>query len=267
MEMIIGGMPVLARLPRRAFVQQVMGLPVSIHVRGPAADSVATAALVAEVFADLHRIDRLFSTYREDSEIAQINAGHLSLAEADPLVRAIHDLAEIARERTGGRFNIHLPDQDGVLRLDPSGIVKGWAAQQAFDKLAQLGQDLCVNAGGDVVVGTAAGGPAWRIGIEKPDGTGILEVVTLAEGAVATSGTRARGYHLIDPRDGSRPRSLLQLSVVGPSLVWADVLATAGFVHGTGVTDWLAAEFDGYQALGVDATGAVTNTTDLRRSP
>ena len=77
----------------------------------------------------------------------------------------------------------------------------------------------------------------WRIGIEDPtDLTRTAEVVTLTRGAVATSGTAARGAHLYDPagrRMVGRPGST---SVHGPSLLWADIWATALFVGGAAAT-------------------------------
>ena len=51
----------VAALPRRAWVETVMGLPVSVHVRGPAPDSARVAAAVGDVYAHLRRIDELLS--------------------------------------------------------------------------------------------------------------------------------------------------------------------------------------------------------------
>lgn len=241
-----------------------MGLPFSIHLRGPAAHSNGTAELVGQVFADLRRIDALFSTYRAESQISRINDGTLEVADADPLVPEILLLGELAQKQTGGLFSVHLPDANGRLRLDPSGIVKGWAAQRAFNRLGSLaGQDICLNAGGDVMVSTGSNGPPWRVGIEDPLQAGILAVLGCRDGAVATSGTRARGAHLIDPRDGSRPTSLSQVTVTGPSLIWADVLATAAFIHGPTAAEWLTG-YPGYEGLVVEASGAATSTPGLR---
>jgi thiamine biosynthesis lipoprotein len=249
----------MEELPRRAFVEQIMGLPISIHVRGPAAREERTAALVQDVYTDLRQIDALFSTYRPDSQVSRINAGTLDLADADPLLDEIHLLADIAEEATDGRFSIYLPDADGTTRLDPSGIVKGWAAQRAFARLQTLDQDICLNAGGDVIVSTAAGGPPWQIGIEHPQTDQLLGVLLRAAGAVATSGTRARGEHLIDPRDGSHPQPLHQVTVAGPSLIWADILATAAFIQGPDAVDWLA-DIPHYEGLSIARSGLVRTT-------
>jgi thiamine biosynthesis lipoprotein len=45
--------------------------------------------------------------------------------------------------------------------------------------------------------------------------------------------------------------------VTGPSLLWADVYATAGFAQGPGAREWLSG-LTGYAALVVAADGAVS---------
>jgi len=106
----------------------------------------------------------------------------------------------------------------------------------------------CINAGGDVLAGrhrhvppTGEDARPWRIGIENPhDRSEIAAVVPLVEGAVATSGTAARGAHLYDPVTGlavGRPGST---TVVGTELVWADIWATALFVGSPATRDAFA---------------------------
>ena len=60
---------------RAAYVEQVMGLPVSIHLRGPRARGDATAAVVREAFGELRRADALFSTYRRTARSAGSTPG------------------------------------------------------------------------------------------------------------------------------------------------------------------------------------------------
>ena len=54
---------------RRTWVQMVMGLPVSVTLRGPGARSDRAEQVVQAVYADLRSADRAFSTYRPGSEI------------------------------------------------------------------------------------------------------------------------------------------------------------------------------------------------------
>jgi thiamine biosynthesis lipoprotein len=255
-------------LPRAAFVEQVMGLPVSVHVRGPRAREPFVAEVVAAAFAGLHEADRLFSTYRADSDVSRLDAGTLALGDADPLVREVLELCERARADTGGLFDIQLPGPDGRRHLDPSGLVKGWAAERAAAVVAAIeGHEFCLNAGGDVCVGGAAdGGGPWRIGLERPGGPGLLGFVELRAGAVATSGTAARGEHLVDPRTGLAPRGVGSVTVTGPSLTRTDVLATAAFVRGADATSWIAG-FPGHAVLVVSADGAVTTSPGFALHP
>ena len=92
-----------------------------------------------------------------------------------------------------------------------------------------------IGAGGDIVVGAGRGpsaaAPSWRIGIEDPRRPGaVAQVVTVRRGAVATSGSAARGAHVIDPRTGRGIVRSGSATVVGPDLLWADVWATAAWV-------------------------------------
>ena len=75
--------------------------------------------------------------------------------------------------------------------------------------------------------------------------------------AVATSGTAARGSHLLDPSTGRAVTDLLSVTVTGPSLLWADVPATAAFAAGPGAVQWLVGLAD-HSGLVVDAAGTVT---------
>ena len=248
---------------RRAWVEQVMGLPVSVHLRGPDVRSTRAELCVADLFAQLRRADEVFSTYRPDSEIGRWERGELALSEADPAVAEVLHLCEVARERTGGCFDARsLPDPlGGGHRFDPSGLVKGWAVQRAVDHLTVLdGHDWCVNAGGDVLARTAPGHRPWRVGVEDPgEPARLLAAVDVTAGAVATSGSVHRGAHIVDPRRDRPATALLSVTVVGPSLLWADVYATAAFVRGPDACGWLTS-MDGYEALVVNRLGQVETT-------
>ena len=258
-----------------------MGMPISIHVRAADVDSPAVAGAVEEAFDVLREADRLFSTYQQHSEVSRIRRGELDPALADPAVRQVIALCQRARELTDGAFTDLMPDEEGVLRFDPTGLVKGWAADQAASRLAELpGVSYCLNAGGDVVVGGTdrdtsdtsdtsdirdsrdtgdtgdtgdAGdglGAPWRVGIEDPrDRSRIAEVVVLHQGGVATSGTAARGAHLYDSATGTFVDRSGSVTVVGPTLMWADVWATALFVGPASLPGLFADSAAGYRSV------------------
>jgi thiamine biosynthesis lipoprotein len=217
---------------RRSFVQHVMGMPVSLLVRGPDARGPAVQAAVDLVYAELRRLDLMFSPYRPASDIRRLRAGDLTLDACDPLVRHVLSLCERARRDTDGWFEHELPGADGVRRLDPSGLVKGWATERASRALGELpGHDWLINVGGDVVV-TGAAGP-FAVGIQSPHHANlVLDVVEVRFGGVATSGSYARGGHVINPRTGRPAGALASVTVVGRSLLAADVLATAVYAEG-----------------------------------
>jgi len=116
-------------IPRRAWVEQIMGMPISVQVRGPLARGPAAEAAVARVFAALRAADAVFSTYLPDSDISRLARGELTLEDCHPDVAEVADLCEQARSRTGGWFDAALVRQT-VLTAGIDGI--------AFTKLDVL---------------------------------------------------------------------------------------------------------------------------------
>lgn len=250
-------------VPRQAFVAQVMGLPISVHVRGPHARTGQVARVVAEAFDALRADDQLFSTWNPDSPVSRIRRGQESLADAHPRIREAAALCDEAERRTGGSFSAWLPGRTGGPMFDPTGLVKGWAAEQAcravVTELEALGRhDVLLSAGGDVIVASArTDTPDWIVGIEDPrDRRRMLRTVPLRCGAVATSGSAARGAHIVDPASGAAPADLLSATVIGESLTWADVYATAAFVKGLEASSWIAT-LHGHAAVLLDRDGTV----------
>ena len=226
-------------------------MPASIMLRGN--ELGGTTGLVAAAFADLHRIDAVFSTYRSDSDICRIRRGELIAGDADPTVVEVLSLCDRARLETEGWFDVDLPGG-----LDPSGLVKGWAVERVLERLSQLPDvDVCVNVAGDVAVRTS--GVPFVAGIEDPrDRTALVATVPLLTGGLATSGTAARGPHILDPHTGRPAQGPASVSVLGPSLMWADVYATAAFARGGGL-EWLTQQ-PSYAGLVVHSDGRVETT-------
>jgi thiamine biosynthesis lipoprotein len=171
-------------------------------------------------------------------------------------VQQVLALCEQAREQTQGWFDIRLPTG-----LDPSGLVKGWAIERAFAVLCALSEvDICLNVGGDIAVRVGEGRPPFVAGIEDPhDRTRVVTTVPLSTGGLATSGIAARGPHILDPHTGRPVADIASISVVGPSLLWADVYATAAFALGSDRLSWLAG-LPSYAALVVHHDGTVATS-------
>ncbi|MCW0213394.1 MAG: FAD:protein FMN transferase [Pseudonocardia sp.] len=238
--------------PTVRHVQHVMGMPISLALRGRHAGGPRGDAAWAAALAVLRGADEVFSTYRPGSAISRLDRGELTLAGCPPEVAEVLALGAAARLDSDGAFDVR---RDG--RLDPSGVVKGWATERAAAHLALLPEtDFCLSAGGDLTCRTLdPADPPWRIGVEDPhDPTRLVAVVPVHTGAVATSGTARRGAHITDARTGRAPTGIASVTVIDASLTHADIDATAAFARGPDAARWLDAR--GRTALLVRTDGS-----------
>jgi thiamine biosynthesis lipoprotein len=246
--------------PTVRYVEHVMGMPISLVLRGRHTDDDAARAAWAAAMAELHEVDRVFSTYRDDSYVSRLGRGEIGVEGCPPEVTEVLTLGASAEQESCGAFSVWLPGPDGRVRLDPSGVVKGWAAERAAAPLRALDDtDFCLSAGGDLICRTLdADGDPWRIGVEDPaDPSRILAVIPVFSGAVATSGTAHRGQHLVDARTGRPPAHVASVTVVAGSLTAADIDATAAYAQGENAARWLETR-PGRSAVVVWADGRTT---------
>lgn len=246
-------------------IHRCMGTVASLHVHDAADPSVVHEAIDA-TFAELDRIEAVFSTFRADSEISRINRGELHVLDAGSEVIDVLDACTWLEHDSGGAFDIRRPDDPA--RIDPAGFVKGWAAERAAARLDEAGlAHWYLSVGGDLQArGAMPGGEAWRVGLADPNRPGELAgVLEVIDSAVATSGTAERGEHLWDGRSGDRARGWASLTVVGPHLTWADAFATAAFAMGAAGVDWVA-RHDGYTAIAIGLDGRVVTSGPLHRA-
>lgn len=230
-----------------------MGTVVSIDVRTEGADPELAGA-IAEVVTWLHWVDATFSPFKPDSDIARLDRGEVSIGDCHPQVGEILDLCEALRAQTDGYFD---PRAGG--HLDPSGLVKGWSIEHASAWLAGAGwPDHAIDGGGDVRLRGGAESPVsrpWRVGLRHPlQLDGFSAVVGLDEGAVATSGTYERGFHVIDPHRRRPVVSVAAVTVIGPELTSTDGYATAALAMGLDAPAWLATLAD-HESFMIDANG------------
>ena len=137
-----------------------MGMPITIDV----VDATVTRDDLDRLFAYFISVDHTFSTYKETSEISRLNRGELSAAHASESLKTILALSNQTKKETHGYFDIQ---RDGI--SDPSGIVKGWAIQNAAQMLEDWGfRHFYIDAGGDIQVAGNNHGKLWRIGIRNP---------------------------------------------------------------------------------------------------
>ena len=200
----------------------------------------------------VQKVDELFSTYKESSIISQLRRGEIEIEHCPPEVIEVWNLCVFVKELTEGAF-----DPWAVTGgFDPSGLVKGWAADNCAEILLAAGADhIQVNAAGDLALrGGFTTGQPWSIGVVNPDNRlEILQTFEISDGAIATSGTYERGAHINDPHTGMIAIGAKSATVIGPIGAIADALATALMVAGRDGAVWFTTpELSEYSAWVID---------------
>lgn len=134
---------------------------------------------------------------------------------------------------------------EGHIYVDLSAIAKGYGVDKLAEHLDSLGvSDYLVDIGGELrAKGHNASGSAWRIAIEKPTPgeRSIHEIISITEGAMATSGDYRNYFekdgkrysHTINPKTGLPiAHKLASVTVINASTMYADAMATALLVLG-----------------------------------
>ncbi len=126
------------------------------------------------------------------------------------------------------------------LGLDLGAVAKGLAVDLASETLREF-HDYAIYAGGDVYLsGQNPDGGPWRVGIKHPrTPSTLIATLSVSGAAVCTSGDYERrqpgmegGHHIIEPATGASPDHTVSVTVVAPTAILADALATAAFVLG-----------------------------------
>lgn len=120
------------------------------------------------------------------------------------------------------------------------GIAKGYVVDRMAELLRESGlRDYLLNAGGDIrASGRREDGGTWRVGVQDPGKAGAFpDVIDLDGMAVATSGSYEIYFdpdrvhhHIVDAGSGSSPGQSRSVSVVAPTAMEADALATSVFL-------------------------------------
>jgi len=197
----------------------------------PVAESAA-----AEALREMHRLDSLWSSFSDGSEVVRLNRQRRLRVSAE--TRELVAAGISAGEKTGGAFDItiqplaaawgfhdgrhRVPDSSELARLtrgvgfrrvglkgdtvelgdsamlDLGGIAAGAAVDRGVEVLKAAGaKQGLIDAGGDIRV---FGDRTWRIGVQDPRGEGVVRVLRLREKAVSTSGD----YQKFFMREGVR---------------------------------------------------------------
>ncbi len=200
----------------------------------------------------IRHFDDTYTLYQPDSPINHFRAGQ----EVD-LGEDFDDILELCTHAftlSGGLFDPWTPEG-----FDPTGIVKGYAAERAIALLHSRGiPEATLNAGGDIALN---GDRRRRLGITHPFARESLwGIVEVGAGGLATSGVYERGPHIFNPRN--REVAALAATVFGARLSIADALATACVAGGKDTLAYFTQS--GYEALVIDRSGSATITNGFR---
>lgn len=163
--------------------------------------------------------------------------------------------------------------QDPEMALDLGGIAKGYAVDNAVERLKLLGiTSAIVSAGGDSrILGDRSGRP-WLIGIQHPRIKGQHALrIPLSDTAISTSGDYERFFiqdgvrvhHILDPISGRSAHDVQSVSILAPLAVDSDALSTTVFVLGVKKGLQLINRLQGVDAIIIDGKGLLHYSDDL----
>ncbi len=207
-----------------------------LNTSGHLYDAPHSLILVLEKARRIHNITNgafdvtvapLVQLYHEyQNPTGNMHIDSTALQEAHALVGTGH--IALSQDR------VHFDRSGMALTLD--GIAKGFIADEASRLLSAHGiTDHLVNAGGDIrASGQKNSQTPWQVAVENPLDKNKTVAVLPLHTAIATSGSTEVFYdaakqhhHLIDPTRKQSPNHTLSVSVIAPTAMEADALATA----------------------------------------
>jgi len=214
-------------------------------------------------FAEIDRLELLFSRFVETSEVSQIRA----LPPGEPLTVSleISDCLQLAARifvETGGAFDIAYRTREGAapavdaepllfydpdahavgvrragVELDLGGIGKGYAVDRVVALLRDDWQIRSAMVHGGASTVFALGAPPvadhWEVGLRRPDADSEAppwRAVLLKDVALSGSGQLLHGRHIVDPRHGTPVDASVAAWALAPTAAESDALSTAFMV-------------------------------------
>ncbi len=216
----------------------IWGTEIFIDASSSKIDATEIDRVIDGIEVFFRQVDEELSTFKPDSSVSKLRQNKMSITDAPDMVQEVWRGCARAKELSFGAFDpwfFEGPSNEG---FDPSGFVKGWAAQKAADMLVSAGCDqVQVNAAGDIAL---RGTEPWKIGVVNPDNRAeIVQVFEITNGNIATSGTYEKGAHIKDPHTGVIAIGAKSGTVIGPDGGLCDALATALMVDGVDAAQWI----------------------------
>lgn len=215
-----------------------MGTVAALSVRGASPTECGEMrGAVRTVYASLAA---KLNAWNPESELSRLTTTNGWAAHVSPEVRPCYAAAFQLMAESERAFNPLLAAElrargftRNAVLVDLGAIAKGFAVDCAYAALLTDGPaatDFLLDLGGNL----RAGGGVWTVGVRNPFGSGLCATVELHPGeALATSGTYARGNHILDGRTGETAASgVASVTVLAPSAMLADGLSTTLFVLG-----------------------------------
>ena len=198
----------------------ILGTSLDLTVSGTSADDAKAAESAA--LSTVQRLSEILDTRNPSSEISRlgIHGAAVRSADLERVIAAYRDW----ESHTGGVIRA---EWNGAVNVDALGkayIVD--RAAEAARAAAPWARGLMLDIGGDVRVFGQI-----DLGIADPanpfDNAAPLTGVRIADRAMATSGSYARGAHIVDPRTGLSASGSAAASVIATDCVAANALSTA----------------------------------------
>lgn len=235
-------------------VEEHMGMPISIDI-----PNTRSAKLFDELFELCRDTDERFSPYKTTSELQKLWRGQIKERDASDDMKFVMAECERYEQMTDRYFSARFAGT-----FNPTGYVKAWAIQRMVNYLEEQHiETYLINAGGDIVA-HSDGSHNWNIAVADPlDANKLIAKLTVDNLAVATSGSYERGTHIYDPHTKLPVDSLASVTIFGPDITTADVLATAVFAMGEQAIDFMKKQKK-YQAIIIDKAGQLLTTTKMQ---
>ena len=224
----------------------------------------------------------LLSVLNQSQELSQLTDGAFDITvnpllnlyqsskglPGDDAVQQMLDLVDYRRLQIDEN-TVRFAQKGMSVTLD--GVAKGFIVDEGVAELKAFGfENVMVEAGGDLMaLGQKRPDTQWKIGLQAPRAEigNLVETLNVENQALATSGDYMQAFsddlmshHIIDPRSGYSSPELASVSVLAPTVMLADALATAVMVMGE---DGLALI---EQMLDCEAVAVTKKATVLRTS-
>ena len=202
-----------------------------------------------EVDARTAHLLQAMKQFHEEEPAFDFTVGPVSYlwkhVQAVPSSEAIREaLAHVGARKVTIEGNV-VRKADPLVQVDVGGAAKGFVADELARNLREAGVESAdIDLGGNLfMLGSHPEGRPWRVSVRIPEGVESAPIVLeIVDKSVVTSGSYERYceidgkryQHIIDARTGwPAETDLMSATVVSPSSLQADLLATTALLSGS----------------------------------